>query len=192
MRDLLIGCGSKRDMVVHVDGRADWGELVTLDNVSSHRPDVVHDLFDPHLPFSDNEFDSIHAYEVLEHIGTQGDYKLFFAQFSDYWRVLKPGGFLCATCPSYESVWAWGDPSHTRVITYATLMFLSQAEYTKQIGKTGMSDFRHIYREDFEPIAIQDDGKTLAFVLQAVKPSRIAKRCIVCGVLGHKESEHGK
>lgn len=173
-RDLLIGCGAKRDMRVSVGERTTWGDLVTLDNVASHKPDVLHDLREPRLPFDDDSFDSLHAYEVLEHIGQQGDAEAFFRQFSDYWRVLKPGGVLCGTCPSLTSRWLWGDPSHTRVIAPESFTFLVQPEYTKQIGKTAMSDFRHIYKADFD-IALDDsNGQVFLFRLTAVKPSRIS------------------
>lgn len=118
----------------------------------------------------DDFYDEIHAYEVLEHCGDQGDYRMFFAQFSEFWRVLKPGGFFFGTCPSWSSPWAWGDPSHSRVLTSGTLAFLSQAEYKKQVGVTPMSDFRSCYKADFLPIVADDSDDTLLFVLQAVKP----------------------
>lgn len=117
----------------------------------------------------DHLFDEIHAYEVLEHIGMQGDYKTFFAQFTELYRILKPGGLLYATCPSWCSPWAWGDPSHTRVITAGTLAFLSQAEYARQVGITPMSDFRNVYLADFETVYLHEDSETLMFVLRAVK-----------------------
>lgn len=182
-RELLIGCGSTRDRRLTPDGRTGWENLTTLDNNASHKPDVVFDLtwVGPNwsdrearvrLPFADNTFDEIHAYEVLEHIGAQGDYKTFFAQFEEFWRVLKPGGFFCATCPSYLSMWAWGDPSHTRVLTSGTLSFLSQAQYREQVGKTAMSDFRHVYQADFKPIYCTEDTEVLTFILRAVKEGR--------------------
>lgn len=173
-RELLLGCGSRCQKLFTIDGRSTWGELVTLDNVESHKPDVLHDLRDPALPFPDEHFDEVHGYEVLEHIGQQGDAELLLRQFTDYWRVLKPGGHLCATCPSWASLWAWGDPSHTRIISSGTLVFLNQAEYTKQIGRTPMSDFRHIYKADFEPVHIEENEHNLRFVLRAVKPSRVS------------------
>jgi SAM-dependent methyltransferase len=110
---------------------------------------------------------------VLEHTGAQGDYKFFFAQFSEFWRILKPGGVLIGTCPSRLSPWAWGDPSHTRVIQPEHFIFLDQAQYIAQVGKTAMSDFRWIYQGDFSVVHARDDGQLVQFALRAVKPSRI-------------------
>lgn len=172
--ELLLGCGSARKRLIHVDRREQWSHLVTLDYNADHRPDVVHDLEVLPYPFADDAFDELHAYEVLEHLGRQGDWRAFFAQFSEMWRILKPGGALAVTCPSWRSQWAWGDPSHTRVITVGTLSFLSQAEYTKQVGITTMSDFRFCYKADFQGEWAKETTDELRFVLRAVKPSRIS------------------
>ena len=134
--------------------------------------DVVHDLEEP-WPFEADSFDEVHAYEVLEHLGRQGDYRSFFRDFGEIYRVLKPGGRLFATCPSRSSEWAWGDPSHTRLIQPEHLVFLSQDEYAKQIGVTAMTDFRWLWKGDFEPIAVRDNGQGFAFCIEAVKPSRL-------------------
>lgn len=191
VRSLLLGCGSSRMRHFRLPGDPqnplDWGgELVTLDNNRDHNPDVVYDLEDigfvkargmmPGMPFDDNDFDRIDAYEVLEHVGRQGDYHTLFRQFTEFWRILKPGGHFCATTPSYRSPWAWGDPSHTRVFTSGTLVFLNQEEYKRQVGKTAMSDFRHVYRADFDIVSVDETDDHLRFVLQAVKPSRWAAR----------------
>lgn len=171
--ELLIGCGSNRDKKLSVQGRAEWSGLVTLDYEARHNPDVVWDLNDPRgLPFADDSADSISAYEVLEHLGTQGDWRFFFWQFSDFWRVMKPGGYLLGTVPLPTSPWAWGDPSHTRVIPRESFTFLVQPQYDAQIGITPMSDFRSVYRADFDIIHMADNGHCLEFGLQAVKPSR--------------------
>ena len=167
-KELLIGCGSNHTKRMTADRSAGFDKLTTLDYNSDHNPDVVWDLMELPLPFNDQEFDEIHAYEVLEHLGQQGDYKLFFAQFSEFWRLLKPNGYFFATCPSRNSVWAYGDPSHTRIIQLEQLVFLSQNEYKKQVGKTPMSDFRNIYKADFEVVFQEDDGETIRFVLQRI------------------------
>lgn len=173
-RELLIGCGSRREKVV-VPGAREWTGLVTLDINVDHQPDVVHDLTVLPLPFEDDTFSEIHAYEVLEHTGSQGDYKFFFAQFEDFWRVLRPGGHLCGSVPLPTSPWAWGDPSHTRILPRESFTFLDQSEYERQIGRTAMSDFRYLYRADFRLVYAQDVGECLYFALQAVKPSRVRR-----------------
>lgn len=172
-QELLIGCGSNREKKMHYRGHEQWEGLVTLDMNPDHKPDVFWDLRSVPLPFEENQFDEIHAYEVLEHTGTQGDYGFFFKQWSDFWRILKPDGMFFATVPSRNSVWALGDPSHTRIVQKENLIFLHQPTYDG-VGKSPISDFRFIYKADFDIAGVQDDGESLRFALKAVKPSRIS------------------
>jgi predicted SAM-dependent methyltransferase len=175
-RELLIGCGSNWNKRLTADGTETWSALTTLDSNPSHNPSITWDLMHPDIfpsYFEDNSFDEIHAYEVLEHLGQQGDYKLFFKQFSEFWRVLKPNGHLLATVPSRHSEWAWGDPSHTRIVQLEQLIFLCQPEYEAGVGVTAMSDFRDIYKADFDVIMADDDQQTASFIIKAIKPSRI-------------------
>lgn len=173
--ELLLGCGSSRDKKLIYAGREAWDELVTLDHNDAHNPTHVHDLNDPALPFEDDCFDELHAYCVLEHLGRQGDWRFFFDQWSDFWRVLKPGGTFHGICPHPTSPWAWGDPSHTRVLSPENLVFLTQPNYEAQVGVTPMSDFRFAYKADFDLLHCRHDRSSgnFEFVLQAVKPSRI-------------------
>jgi len=172
--ELLIGCGRSRERKMSPPDRPDWTKLVTLDVNKDHKPDVLHDLKDIPLPFPDNTFDEIHAYEVLEHVGAQGDFRFFFDQWSDFWRILKPDGVVCGTSPLPTSVWAFGDPGHTRIVSKESFVFLCQPQYNLQVGKTPMSDYRYCYKADFDPVHIQEAKETFIFVLQAVKPARIA------------------
>lgn len=169
--ELLIGAGnSRKKKITFKEIPSEWsGELVTLDIDESIECDVHHDLNILPLPFDDNTFDEIHAYEVLEHTGTQGDWRFFFDQFSELHRILKPGGFLVGTCPMWDSKWAWGDPGHTRIISDASLVFLSQEEYKKQVGETAMTDYRGVYKADFELFAMDESEDTFGFVLRAKK-----------------------
>lgn len=172
--ELLFGAGARAQRRLAWPGHEEWTRLVRVDHSSAHRPDVVCDLEFPPYPFTDDCADEIHAYEVFEHLGDQGDWRAFFAQFAECWRLLKPGGFLAGTCPLPTSPWAWGDPSHRRIVSREALTFLNQREYAQQVGVTGMSDFRPWYRADFEPVALDETAESFLFVLQAVKPARLA------------------
>ena len=166
--------GRRRDKLIYEQGNKEWKDLITLDINPDHKPDVLWNLEHLPLPFEDNVFEEIHAYEVLEHLSTQGNYKFFFLEWSEYWRILKPGGKFFGTVPTKDSVWALGDPSHTRIILPENFVFLNQESYTEQIGKTPMSDFRYIYKADFHIELSRVDNGTFSFILKAVKPSRIA------------------
>ena len=172
-KELLLGSGARHKKQLFLEDHKEWEGLVTLDINSEHNPDIVHDLTVLPYPFEDEEFDEIHAYDVLEHTGVQGDYKFFFEQWSEFWRILKPDGHFFAKCPAWNSRWAWGDPSHTRVIQPESLVFLKQTEYTAQVGKSPMTDFRYIFKGDFQEEYIKMDENDFFFVMKAVKPSRI-------------------
>lgn len=176
-RELLIGAGSRRDKILAPSpDLKEWQELVTLDINPDHKPDIITDLNITPWPLEDESFDEVHAYEVLEHLGVQGDAKSFFATFSEIYRILKPNGYLFATVPMWNNVWAWGDPSHTRIINQGSLAFLSQEEYKLQVGKSPMSDFRYMYKDDFNTVFKESKDGAFIFALQAVKPSRYDKQ----------------
>ncbi|GAB6094288.1 hypothetical protein JCM14469_05400 [Desulfatiferula olefinivorans] len=167
--ELLMGCGSRTVKDLFIGERREFSNLIRLDNNPEHHPDVVWDLTRHPLPFDDNSFNEIHAYEVLEHLAYQGDYEFFFAEFSEYFRILKDRGFFLGSSPARHSEWAWGDPSHKRLIQAENFVYLDQDEYKAQVGKTRMSDFRYIYKAHFKLVYSEIKDKTFVFVLQAIK-----------------------
>lgn len=167
--ELLVGCGNNwSKQVTFEDVPKEWCELVTLDIDESVKPHVVHDLNQVPYPFDDNQFDEIHAYETLEHCGKQGDWRFFFSQFYEFWRMLKPNGYFVATCPMWDSPWAWGDPGHTRIFSRQSLIFLDQTEY-EQVGKTHMTDYRPYYKGNLRLHGLMERDHNFGFILQAIK-----------------------
>ena len=167
MRELVLGSGNAKVKRLHrVEESNRYSNPIKLDIDPNCNPNVLWDLNKHPLPFDAEEFDEIHAYEVLEHLGSQGDWKFFFSEWEEYFRILKPKGLFFGTCPSLSSRWLWGDPGHTRVIAPETLTFLDQSEYKKQIGKTPMTDYRSVYKADFELVYSSDDGSTYSFIMR--------------------------
>lgn len=175
-RELLIGCGESRVKKVVPEGHTPIFEnLTTLDMDPNCGADVVHDLNVLPYPFEDNAFDEIHAYEVLEHLGSLGNYKFFFDQFYELWRILKPNGYIMGTVPGPKSPWVFGDPGHTRVITPDMLQFLAQDFYdVDENGKPKYVQslyYQKIYKGNLKLEGRSFDEKqwTFVFMLRAIK-----------------------
>lgn len=69
------------------------------------------------LPFDDNSFDMVCAFDVVEHIGNHHQ------ALSEMWRVCKPGGKICITVPAYQALWGRHDVAngHKRRYRLSTL-----------------------------------------------------------------------
>lgn len=169
---LIIGAGSSKELRATTPLSSIPPTITTLDIEPRHGTDVVWDLNVCPWPFLDDTFDEVHAYEVLEHLGHQGNAREFFDHFGEIYRILKPTGHLAGSCPRSDSLWAWGDPSHRRVINEGSLTFLDRTQYVEQVGKTAMTDFRSIWAGDFSADAIQKTPDQMYFLLKAHKPAR--------------------
>lgn len=79
------------------------------------------------IPFEDNFFSSVSAFDFLEHIPRQlyidRDQKIiypFIELMNEIWRVLAPGGRFLASTPGYPANAAFVDPTHVNFITKST------------------------------------------------------------------------
>jgi SAM-dependent methyltransferase len=76
------------------------------------------------IPFSDNYFDSVSAYDVLEHLSRNQDgYNHFIYYMNELCRVLKPQGLALFVFPSFPNKDAFSDPTHVNYITDETVNY---------------------------------------------------------------------
>lgn len=115
--------------------------IFDLDRIEQPNPYFPYQSHVP-LPFPDETFDEIHAYDSFEHYGRQGDWKGLFRGMRELWRVLKPNGVFIGGSPAYNDMWAWGDPGHTRVVSEGTFSYLTKEFYDNNLGITTSSDYR--------------------------------------------------
>lgn len=166
-RSLLIGCGHSRAKKVSLLGEPDWaGELTTLDISPDVGADVIHDMENLPLPFPDETFDEIGHFDTLEHWGRQGDFRGWFAEAEEYWRILKPRGRWFVLVPLGGD--AFADPGHTRFFHQNHFGFLMQKFYEDNQAKgTPFTDYRWLWKKNFDVLAVDDSsGHHLSVVLE--------------------------
>lgn len=105
---LNLGCGTDR----HDDA-------VNLDIRPRSAAAVVGDI--ERLPFADASADEVRAFHVLEHVD-------LIAALREIHRVLRPGGRLHVRVPHFTSPAAYGDPTHVRFLSSATLPFFVERD----------------------------------------------------------------
>ena len=166
MTSLLIGCGNSRVKQIQPDGSPEWsGELVTLDMDPNCGADVVWDMESRPLPFDDESFDEIGAYNVMEHWGRQGDWRGWFDEATEYHRILKPGGTMGIVVPVGED--ALADPGHTRFFQQNYFGFLNQEFYAENLGNGAcVTDYRWYWTLNFDIVLIEQSSSHLSVMLQ--------------------------
>lgn len=111
-------------------------------------PVTVANLAVEKIPFEDNSFDSISAFDFIEHIPRQIhslttlEFRSPFIELmNEVYRVLKPGGKFYALTPAYPNPQAFQDPTHVNIITDTThLYFCGSSPSAQMYGFTGSFD----------------------------------------------------
>jgi SAM-dependent methyltransferase len=147
-RHLDLGCGPvprnpyQRDELFGVDlsGSTDGGPI--------RRANLVMQA----IPFADNSFESVSAYDFLEHVPRvlptadgQGTRFPFIELMNEVWRVLKPGGMLYAVTPVYPGKAAFQDPTHVNIMTVDTHAYFTRPQkMAAMYGFTGDFEARRV------------------------------------------------
>jgi SAM-dependent methyltransferase len=161
-RHLDLGCGDnprnpyRRDELHGVD----FAESANLPaGVKMRLANLSVDL----LPYSDSYFDSVSAYDFLEHIprimttsaGLNTRFP-FIELMNEIWRVLTPGGLLYAQTPAYPHPAAFQDPTHVNILTRETHNYFTRPMLTgRMYGFKGDFEARRtlmtVPRHEYEP-----------------------------------------
>lgn len=174
-RSLLIGCGNSREKKVFTYGSQEWvGELTTIDmnpNCGAHWNLDLSMYFGQgnyanKLPFDDESFDELAAYDSLEHWGQQGNWRQWFNEMAEYHRILKPGGEFGIIVPIGGDMFA--DPGHTRFFGANHFRMLSQQFYADALAQgLQITDYRWFWKHDFETAFMENmGGHHLAVILR--------------------------
>jgi SAM-dependent methyltransferase len=171
-RSLLIGCGHSRAKQIQYGGVTEWsGALTTMDVSPICGADIVFDMEEvatgrQSLPFADDTFDEVAAFNTQEHWGKQGDFRGWFWEMGEIHRIMKPGGLFFSLVPIGQD--ALADPGHTRFFQANHWNFLSQAFYDlNAVKQTCFSDYRWIWQKNFDILYLQEHGgHHLAVVLR--------------------------
>ena len=159
-RHLDLGCGAnprnpyRRDELFGVDiavQRGDSGAAIRRCNAA----------LEP-LPFADDDFDSLSAFDFIEHVPrllpTAGNLATrfpFVELMNECWRVLKPGGLFYAVTPCYPAPEAFQDPTHVNIITDKTHLYFCGAQpLGRMYGFRGGFDAVRIERVVFRDAVI--------------------------------------
>ena len=104
------------------------------------------------LPFSDSSFDSLSAYDFLEHIPrfaviNNKTVFPFIELMNEVYRCLKPGGIFYAITPCYPRNECFVDPTHINFITKDTHKYFTAPRHdAKMYGFNGQFEIKEVRR----------------------------------------------
>lgn len=142
-KHLDLGCGANPRNPYKAN------DLYGIDILERHKSDVVNFTYKSanvvleKIPFEDNYFDSVSAYDFLEHIPrliyVEGKTIFpFINLMNEIFRVLKPNGLLYSITPVYPKESVFVDPTHVNFITKNThKYFTSPHNWASMYGFSG-------------------------------------------------------
>lgn len=114
------------------------------------------------IPYPDAYFDSVSAFDFLEHVPRvlpaadgRSTFLPFIRLMNEVWRVLVPGGRFYAVTPAVPNLEAFSDPTHVNYVTEHTHdYFCGEQPLARAYGFIGRFDLKRaepaLLPEDFE------------------------------------------
>jgi len=137
-------------------------EIVHLDKIPLPDIEVVIDLnrISPlfggqKLPFNDEEFDEVLAYDIIEHIID------VIPLIEEIYRVLKPKGIVRIRTTNYKFSNAFRDPTHYHFFTDQSFDYFDPSSEL-------FSRYGHISKARFKVLEKREDGQELVFTLEKI------------------------
>jgi SAM-dependent methyltransferase len=123
-KHLDLGCGSSPRNPYD----ANEIHIIDIQKPSKLKPGLIFtkaNLSLEKIPYEDNCFDYVSAYDFIEHIPRvlnkeKNTIFPFIELMNEIYRVLKPDGIFYAQTPAYPSLEAFQDPTHVNFITIKT------------------------------------------------------------------------
>jgi len=118
-RSLDIGCG------LNIRNPFNMDEIYGIDIRERAEENILTcDLAVEAIPFPDDYFDCVSAFDFIEHIPRilyiPHRRFPFIELMNEIYRVLKPEGIFLSVTPAFPQEAAWRDPTHVNVITEQT------------------------------------------------------------------------
>jgi SAM-dependent methyltransferase len=158
-KHLDLGCGSNprnpffAENVYGID-IGDRSKLYSQTNVTY----VDCNLIFNKIPYPDNYFDSVSAYDFFEHVPRVmyidgGTCLPYINLMSEIFRVLKSGGRLLAITPYYPMESAFVDPTHVNFISKNTYKYFTQPHvWAKMYGFVGQFSINKVKIVNFDTV----------------------------------------
>jgi SAM-dependent methyltransferase len=138
LRSLDLGSGPVPD------NRFGAGEAYGVDiRCADNQRVFACDLSAEALPFAQNHFDLVTAWDLLEHIprvaqGSAGTSFPFVQLMNEVWRVLRVDGYFFSFTPAFPMPQAFQDPTHVNIITEDTLrLYFAEPAWARIYGYHG-------------------------------------------------------